>query len=131
MLAHAGTEAVRLVPFSSLLLLAGSLSVYQSSAWRLPLCQDAVFIKQRHRTPKMPPAPGRQAVRKQQVQLDEVVLQIAQAMAAGALLGAGPARIGNMQKGHETGGPGTMRVKILGLASSAACPHRAEWASQH
>ena len=74
---------------------------------------------------------GRQAVRKQQVQLDEVVLQIAQAMAAGALLGAGPARIGNMQKGHETGGPGTMLVKILGLASSAVCPHHAEWASQH
>ena len=121
---------MRLVPFSSLLLSAGSLSVYQSSAWRLPLCQDAVFIKQRHRTPKVLPA-GRQAVRKQQVQLEEVVLQIAQAVAAGALLGAGPARIGNMQKGHETGGPGTMLVKILGLASAAACPHHAEWASQH
>ena len=44
MLAHAGTEAVRLVPFSSLLLSAESLSEYRSSAWRLPLCQDAVCI---------------------------------------------------------------------------------------
>ena len=44
MLAHAGTEAVRLVPFSSLLLSAQSLSEYRSSAWRLPLCQDAVRI---------------------------------------------------------------------------------------
>ena len=44
MLAHAGTEAVRLVPFSSLLLSAESLSEYRSSAWRLPLCQDAVRI---------------------------------------------------------------------------------------
>ena len=44
MLAHAGAEAVRLVPFSSLLLSAQSLSEYRSSAWRLPLCQDAVRI---------------------------------------------------------------------------------------
>ena len=43
-IAHAGSEAVRLVPFSSLLLSAESLSDYRSSAWRLPLCQDAVCI---------------------------------------------------------------------------------------
>ena len=43
-IAHAGSEAVRLVPFSSLLLSAESLSEYRSSAWRLPLCQDAVRI---------------------------------------------------------------------------------------
>ena len=49
MLAHAGTEAVRLVPFSSLLLSAESLSDYRSSAWRLPLCRDAVRIKRLER----------------------------------------------------------------------------------
>ena len=46
MLAHAGTEAVRLVPFSSLLL-SETLTLssdYRSLAWRLPLCQDAVHI---------------------------------------------------------------------------------------
>ena len=48
MLAHAGTEAVRLVPFSSLLL-SETLTLssdYRSLAWRLPLCQDAVRIRQ-------------------------------------------------------------------------------------
>ena len=46
MLAHAGTEAVRLVPFSSLLLSVTLTlsSDYRSLAWRLPLCQDAVRI---------------------------------------------------------------------------------------
>ena len=45
-IAHAGSEAVRLVPFSSLpaVILDYLLSEYLVSAWRLPLCRDAVRI---------------------------------------------------------------------------------------
>ena len=39
-----GLRQCALSPFSSLLLSAESLSEYRSSAWRLPLCQDAVRI---------------------------------------------------------------------------------------
>ena len=43
-IAHAGSEAVRLVPFSSLpaVILDYLLSECCVSAWRLPLCRDAV-----------------------------------------------------------------------------------------
>ena len=43
-IAHAGSEAVRLVPFSSLpaVILDYLLSECCSRAWRLPLCRDAV-----------------------------------------------------------------------------------------
>ena len=45
-IAHAGSEAVRLVPFSSLpaVILDYLLSECCSRAWRLPLCRDAVRI---------------------------------------------------------------------------------------
>ena len=45
-IAHAGSEAVRLVPFSSLpaVILDYLLSECCVSAWRLPLCRDAVRI---------------------------------------------------------------------------------------
>ena len=46
-IAHAGSEAVRLVPFSSLpaVILDYLLSECCVSAWRLPLCRDAVRIR--------------------------------------------------------------------------------------
>ena len=45
-IAHAGSEAVRLVPFSSLpaVILDYLRREYLVSAWRLPLCRDAVRI---------------------------------------------------------------------------------------
>ena len=55
MLAHAGTEAVRLVPFSSLLLSAESLlAITDGTTWDCPLSVELPS----HLTPPPPRGPG-------------------------------------------------------------------------